>query len=204
MDLRLEAVKSFQVKPITIQEATPIITKWHYSGSTNGLLSEYCFGLFHKSHLIGSMIYGGMGMANVWKKYAEKRDEVIELRRLACIDLTPTNTESYFIGKTLRYLKKNTLIKKVISYADTFHNHTGIIYRASNFTHLGLTNPGRIIKSASGKMYHDKAIRTFYTNKDGVKQLKPFAKRLKEELRLGVAQYINTPGKHIYCYTLCK
>lgn len=202
MDLRQEAVKSFQVRPITIQEATPIIVDWHYSGSTNGLLVSHCFGLFHDEYLIGSMIYGGLGMANVWKKYADNRDEVIELRRLACIDLTPTNTESYFIGKTLRYLKKNTNLKKVISYADTFHNHSGIIYKASNFTHLGFTNSGRVIVDASGKMYHDKAIRTFYTNKDGVKDLKPFAKRLKKELDLGTAHYIDTPGKHIYCYTL--
>jgi len=202
MDFRLRAVKSFTVKEITIQEATPIIKQWHYSKSTNGLMVSYCFGLFCDDVLIGAMIYGKMGMANAWKKYADDPNDVLELRRLACIDLTPTNTESYFIGKTLRFLKKNTTVKLIVSYADTYHNHEGVIYKASNFKHHGFTSPGKIILDADGRTYHDKAIRTTYTNKYGIKDLKPFAKRLKESLELGDARYVNTPGKHIYCYQL--
>lgn len=197
-------VKSFTVRLITIQEASPMIQDWHYSKSTNGLMVSYCFGLFSDENLIGVMIYGRLGMANAWKRYAEKMDDVIELRRLACIDCTPKNTESYFIGKTIRWLKRNTDIKLIVSYADAFHGHSGIIYKASNFEYLGLTSPGKLILDSDGRTFHDKAIRTTYTNKDGVKSLKPFAARLKKRLEDGIAQYVKTPGKHIFIYKLAK
>lgn len=204
IDVRDLPVKSFIVKQIAIQEATPMIQDWHYSKSTNGLMVSYCFGLFSDNNLIGVMIYGRLGMANAWKKYADNMDDVIELRRLACIDNTPKNTESYFIGKTIRWLKQNTDIKIIVSYADAFHGHTGIIYKASNFEYCGLTSPGKLIVDHDGRTFHDKAIRTTYTNKDGVKQLKPFAARLKQRLEAGLARYVKTPGKHIFTYRLAK
>lgn len=148
--------------------------------------------------MVGAMIYGGLGMANCWKKYAEKREDIIELRRLCCIDDTPKNTESYFIGRTLKWLKKNTAIKKVISYADNTYNHRGIIYQASNFQHLGKTAKGRVIMF-NGKRYHDKTIRTKYKG-----ELKPFAKQIKEALENGEAYYVHTLGKDIYMYDLEK
>ncbi len=79
----------------------------------NGLKSNYCFGLFDNKNLIGVIMYGQIAMANVWKKYVKKENDLIELRRLCCIDDTPKNTESYFIGFTLRWLKKNTTYSKV-------------------------------------------------------------------------------------------
>jgi hypothetical protein len=202
LDLTNCKVKQFDVKLITIQEATHIIKDWHYSGSTNGLMVSQCFGLFYEGTLIGTIIYGGLAMANAWKKYAEQPSDVVELRRLACIDATPKNTESYFIGKTIRWLKRNTEYKLIVSYADPFHGHQGIIYRASNFEHKGMTSKGRMIQDQDGRLFHDKAIRTTYTNKKGVKSLKPFAARLKKRLESGDAKYINTPGKHIYTYQL--
>lgn len=204
IDVTQLPVKSFVVKQITIQEARPLIEDWHYSKSTNGLMVSYCFGLFSEDNMIGVMIYGKLGMANAWKKYANTIDEVIELRRLACVDETPKNTESYFIGKTIRWLKKNTDIKIIVSYADAFHGHTGVIYKASNFEHLGLTSPGKLIVDHDGRTFHDKAIRTTYVAKDGVKRLKPFAERLKARLEAGIAKYVKTPGKHIFVYRLAQ
>ena len=81
-------------------------------------------------------------MPNIWKKYAKAERKVIELKRLCCIDNTPKNTESYFIGKTLRWLKQNTDYDLVVSYADTFYGHSGVIYKASNFKHVGMTTKG--------------------------------------------------------------
>jgi len=202
LDVRDKKVKSFTVELITIQQATPIIKDWHYSGSTNGLMISHCFGLFSDSNLIGVAIYGGLAMANAWKKYATNRTDVIELRRLACIDNTPKNTESFFIAKTIKWLKRNTQHKLIVSYADTFHNHSGIIYQASNFQHVGMTSPGRIILDSDGRTFHDKSIRTTYTDKDNIKRLKPFASRLKKRLENGEANYVKTPGKHIYVYQL--
>lgn len=187
---------TYSVKPITRQEAESIIKEWHYSHSINGVMADYCFGLFDKEVLIGAMIFGRLAMANQWKKYVDVPTKLIELRRLACIDQTPKNTESFFIGHCLRWLKKNTAIELVVSYADSNYGHIGTIYKASNFEFKGMTATGRVIMWGD-KKYHDKAIRTTYKG-----QLKPFALRLKKALESGEAKYKDQEGKYIYLYRL--
>lgn len=189
-------VKEFEVYLCERKEIKDFIEKWHYSESINGLISDYCFKLVYKNEIIGAIIYGRFGMAGVWKRYGENQNDVTELRRLCCIDDTPKNTESYFIGKTLRWLIKNTDIKTVISYADPEFNHEGTIYKASNFELIGRTSKGRVIIH-KGRRYHDKAIRTKYKGK-----LKPFAIKLKEALDKKEAYYKTTEGKFIYKYNL--
>lgn len=189
-------VKEFSVVHCQRSEVKDFIEKWHYSKSINGLMSDYCFKLMDGDRMIGAMIYGRFAMANVWKKYSDSPEEVIELRRLCCIDDTPKNTESYFIGSTLRWLKKNTTIKTVISYADPEYGHEGIIYQATNFKDIGKTSAGKVIMY-NGKKYHDKAVRTKYKG-----ELKPFAVRLREALESGDAFYKRTEGKYIYEYKL--
>ena len=100
-------------------------------------------------------------------------------------------------------MKKNSDYKVVVSYADAHYNHTGIIYKATNFEYHGLTAKGRVI-DFNDKLYHDKCIRTYNTDKNGIKKLKPFAQRIKEALKDGRAKYVNTPGKHIYVFKLKK
>lgn len=200
-DYTNHSVKQFVVTPTTLQNVRDFIETWHYSGNVNGLRVSNAFALLADNNIIGGMIYGSMGMANVWKKYVSSEDKIVELRRLCCIDKTPRNTESYFIGKTLRWMKKNTNYEVVISYADSYHGHCGTIYKASNFEYHGMTAKGRLIEY-NGKTFHDKSIRTYHENKFGVKKLKPFAQNLKDALERGDAKYIDTPGKHIYIYRL--
>ena len=201
---------NYEIREVPLQTIKSLIETNHYSHSVNGLHWSYCFGLYDGDTLVGGMIYGTPAMRNAWRKYADKEEEIIELRRLACLDTLPQETidsegkrhsssiESYFIAHTLRWLRKNTAIKKVISYADAHHNHTGVIYRASNFKYLGCTPKGKRIIYA-GKSYHDKTIRTRYKGK-----LKPYAQRIVDALNKGDATWINTAGKHIYLYTLRK
>ena len=200
-DLTKANVKDFVVKPSNLRVTRAFIEKWHYSRNVNGLRISQVFGLFHEKNLIGAMIYGALGMANNWKKFVEAESKVVELKRLCCIDKTPKNTESYFIGKTLRWMKQNSDYDLVVSYADTYYGHEGIIYKASNFKHMGLTTKGKVI-DYNERYYHDKCIRTYYTNKDGEKVIKPFAQKIKGALETGEAKYVEMPEKHIYIYSL--
>ena len=201
LDLTKANVKDFVVKPSNLRVTRAFIEKWHYSRNVNGLRISQVFGLFHEKNLIGAMIYGALGMANNWKKFVEAESKVVELKRLCCIDKTPKNTESYFIGKTLRWMKQNSDYDLVVSYADTYYGHEGIIYKASDFKHMGLTTKGKVI-DYNERYYHDKCIRTYYTNKDGEKVIKPFAQKIKGALETGEAKYVEMPEKHIYIYSL--
>lgn len=187
---------NYEVRPVERKEIQEFVERNHYSGSINGCIADYCFALFDKGTMIGAMFYGRMAMRNQYKRFAEEESDVTELRRLCCVDDTPKNTESYFIGHTLRWLAKNTGIKVVVSYADKEYGHRGVIYQASNFKLEG-ERPGARVIDFEGKIYHDKAIRTKYK---GV--LKPFAQRLKLALEEGRATYRNTAGKVCYTYEL--
>ena len=112
------SVKNYTVSLCNRNEIKEFIETYHYSKNINGISSPYCFKLLDNGDMIGAMVYGYIAMRGVWKKYAEKETDLIELRRLCCIDDTPKNTESYFIGKTLRWLKQNTEAEVIISYSD--------------------------------------------------------------------------------------
>jgi hypothetical protein len=201
LDVSDKNVKSFTVDQVKFKTIRDFIEKWHYSKTVKGLHCTLYFGMFSEGNLIGAMMYGKLAMPGVSKKYVDNEDELIELRRLCCIDKTPRNTESYFVGKTIKWIKRNTKIKKIISYADPHYGHQGIIYKASNFEYLGITSPGRFIVDKDGCRKHDKTIR----NSDvinGVRVFRKHALELKEQLEKGEARYIVTPGKHIYMYTL--
>lgn len=197
IDLKKVDINEFVVKPVTIQEVKSFVEKWHYSRNINGLNISYVFGLFYKQYLIGSIIYGSLSMANTWQKYGTDETDVVELKRLCCIDATKKNTESFFIAKTIKFLKKYSNYKTIVSYADPYFNHQGTIYKASNFTHEGFTAKSKVILYKN-KIYHDKTIRSV----DDQKRLKPFTYEIKEALQLGQATYIDKPPKHIYCYEI--
>lgn len=190
------SVKNFVVKHVSRADIREFIEQNHYSGSINGCISDYCFALYDGETMIGAMFYGRMAMANQWKRFADSAEDVIELRRLCCIDDTPKNTESYFIGKSLKLLKKLWCGKVVVSYADKEYGHTGCIYKASNFK-LDREVSGAKVILYQGKRYHDKTVRTTYKG-----ELKPFAKKIKEALENGTATYKKTAGKFCYVYRL--
>ena len=191
------ALKNWAVKKVSRKCITSFIETWHYSKSINGCIADYCYALHDdSSNMKGAMLYGRMAMANQWKRFGDAPEDIIELRRLCCMDDTPKNAESFFIGRSLRMLKKEWGGKTVVSYADKEYNHVGTIYKASNFKQIDDTKGARVI-DYDGKLYHDKTIRTKYKG-----TLKPFAKRVKDALDSGEAFYKKTAGKHTYIYNL--
>lgn len=191
------ALEGYSVIKTDRKTITPFIEKWHYSHGINGCIADFCYALLNPDgELVGAMFFGRMAMANQWKRFSDDETQVIELRRLCCIDDTPRNAESFFIGRALKLLRSEWKGSIVVSYADKEHGHRGTIYKASNFTQLE-DIPGARVIMYRGKQYHDKAIRTKYKG-----ELKPYARRIKEALETGEAVYKNTAGKCTYIYKL--
>lgn len=192
------ALQDYQVKQVSRADIKDFIETYHYSNSINGCIADYCFALYSPGgEMVGAIFYGRMAMANQWKRFSDVPDNVIELRRLCCIDDTPRNAESFLIGRSLRLLRRlwnNRGI--VVSYADKEYGHQGTIYKASNFEMVGEVKGANVIYW-NGKRYHDKTIRTKYKG-----ELKPFAMRVKAALESGEAYYKKTSGKYTYVYKL--
>lgn len=124
------------------------ISKNHYT-KTSPRAVVLCFGVFNKNlEMVGACLFGSFSRLQSKIKY----DGCLELSRLFIDDNQPKNSESFVIGQCLRWIKKNTDYDGIISYSDRTEGHTGLIYRASNFTHIGVT----------GKSYH-------YLDQDGLR-----------------------------------
>ena len=195
-------VTDFTVEYTNRKAVKGFIEKHHYSQSINGIQSYHHFGLYTDGHfglpkMIGAMLYGIPSMPATAKKYNPiNPSRCMELRRLCCIDDTPTNTESYFIAKTLNWLKHNTDTEVVVSFADQHHNHSGTIYKASNFEYLGETGKARVLM-VDGEEYHSRSL-----NQDK----RPYGRELKRRYDSGDENifFISRKPKHIYVYYLNK
>ena len=195
-------VTDFTVELVQRNAVVSFIEKHHYSHNVNGIQSYYHFGLYRDGkfglpEMIGAMMYAMPSMPHTSKKYNPiNPDKCFELRRLVCIDDTPKNTESYFIGKTLRWLKRNTDKEVIVSFADQYHGHTGVIYKATNFEHYGETSKGTILM-VDGKEMHSRSLNQKY---------RPYSRELKRRYEAGDKNIFwkNTKPKHIYVYYLNK
>jgi len=128
------------VRVIKKETASNAYIRWHYFGS-KGFLATYNYGVYFNNEIVGAISFGIPNAGNIKGLYTkDTQGEYLELTRLALSEVCPKNSESRVIGITLRLLHKMLpTLKGIISYADTAQNHTGIIYKASNFKYLGLT-----------------------------------------------------------------
>lgn len=149
-------MKNYEVKRIPYKQAKEYIIKNHYShGCHNG--ASPCYGLFDEDELIGCLMFATpcseAVRSSIWGK--EHKDRVIELHRLHILDVTPKNTEFWFIAQCFKLLKEDKPnIKGIISFSDTTQRHEGIIYQATNFFSIGKTTPTTFYEDENGRLRH--------------------------------------------------
>jgi hypothetical protein len=152
-------------------------------------------GKFGIPELVGAMVYTRPTSPTAAAKYHPSNpDKCLELRRLCCIDDTPRNAESFFIGRTLKWLRKNTEIEFIISYADPEFGHAGTIYKASNFKLYGMTNESSQLE-VDGRRYHTRTLSKFD---------RPYGRKIHDRYVNGDPgiKLIKTKPKYIYVYSL--
>ena len=147
--------------------------------------------------MIGAMMYAYPSMPSTAAKYNPiNPDKCLELRRLVCIDDTPKNTESYFIGQTFRWLKEYTDMEVIVSFADTHYGHDGVIYKATNFEYLGETSKGQVLM-VDGKEMHSRSMN---------QKRRPYSREIKRRYDNGDENifFKDRSPKKIYVYYLDK
>jgi hypothetical protein len=153
------ALQGYWVEETTFNHTVrKFLKKWHYSDYVN-IQAKHTFCLFKEGNfgipeMVGVCIYTRpAGPSAGQSYYPQAPDKVLELRRLCLIDATPKNAESFFVSRTIKWLKKNTDWEFILSYADMEQGHSGVIYRASNFEYLGVTGVGKTLE-VDGKRFH--------------------------------------------------
>lgn len=188
------------ISPCQAKDVRDFIESNHYSHNMNGVKIKHCFKVEYDNELVGGVVFGAMS-TTAWKKFSDIETKVLELRRLVLVDEAGKNSESRVIGFCLRTIKKiDKSVEIIVSYADPYYNHSGTIYKASNFEYVGLSGKDNgYLDKETQKVYHSRALRTKYKG-----EYKPFAKRLRERLDNGLLVPIPIPPKHCFLFKLKK
>ena len=201
--------QNLSVRQIDKNTAKRMVIKNHYSHLWTKC--SVALGLFHdtgtphkffsgnKEDLIGVIIYGdpiGRYSGGSISTLLD-RTEVYELTRLYIHDGYGSNIESWFISQSFKWLKQNTNIKALISYADPKEGHAGTIYQATNWVYQGNSirpNDTYSFKLAvDGEWIHGRTLANTYKTND------------IEKLRKKIGHtfwYRVEPLKHRYVYVL--
>lgn len=167
------SLKNTKIKQISYLEAKNVIIEYEWL-KTMPLFNKYFFGIYFnvddKEYLGGVIIYSEEYSANkstTWNKY-DYTGKILLLSRGVCLWWTPKNTASFFISKTLKWLKKNTNYKIITATVDPAAGEIGTIYQSLNWIYVGLmagnyNKSGRETKRFSvyidGKLKHSRSIR---------------------------------------------
>ena len=147
---------NYVVLKIPTAFAKEYIIKNHYAHGCTSCPSA-CYGLLDGLNLIGVLMFACPCSENVRASVfgVEHKHRVIELHRLHILDVTPKNTESWFISKCLKLLQQDKPeIKGVLSFSDSSEGHEGIIYQATNAYRCGSTGSAIFYRDKQGRLRH--------------------------------------------------
>jgi hypothetical protein len=112
----------------------------HYLGVWPGVVVA-TLGLYREAVAVGVIVFS-LPPPETFVRYG---GETWELGRLWVDDSEPRNTESWFIARAVRYVRRfHREVVALVSYADPSVGHEGIIYRASNWLRDGRTDEERV------------------------------------------------------------
>lgn len=178
-------IKKYRIIKCAFSDIIHIFKQYHYKGGHMGGGISFCLALLDENNnIIGGSV---IGKPRHEKKYVGS----VEIRRMACLEEAPKNTESYFLSKVIWYISKNTDFKSVLSYADTSVGHKGTIYKASNFKLVGQTSESKHV-FWNGVRYHPRSLTID----------RPYSYRLREAIKTGEATLETGTPKNIYIYEI--
>lgn len=174
--------------PVPSRKALEVIREFHYShsGSTAAVRS---FGLYRVSdrRLLGVALFMAQRKSAAQSMWSGDHKRVLCLSRLAIDPRVPRNGASFLLGRAIRRLRDEGCWDCLTTYADTFEDHTGAIYKASNWEYMGLSTPRPRWQNAEGKIA---------SRKQGRRWRSP-----EEMKRLGYS-FVGSAPKHKYRFVL--
>ncbi len=182
-----------EIKKISKEQSLRLIVEYHYS-KVMPKLNKVFLGGYFEGQLMAVMTLGwGVRPLHTIKKLFPSlgTKDYWEIGKLCVADELPKNTESEFISKCIKYVKKkHPQIKLIYTWADGMLGKAGYVYQASNFLYGGFIWTDTYF-SDKGEKIHPRT-----TGKIGGRP------SLKKQKELGFKQYF---GKQFrYCYFLCS
>lgn len=188
------------IRPIPKCLAEPLIMSTHYS-RVMPRINKFFIGGFNDQQLVGVMTLGWgtrpLHTIKVIFPTLSTRD-YLELGKLCLDESCPRNSESQFISKSIKIIKKYfPKVKILFSWADGILGKPGYVYQASNFYYGGFIW-SEMYLDVDGNRIHP---RTFQGISPGEKIGKHKSRALSVTNSMGLKKYY---GKQFrYVYPLC-
>lgn len=133
-----------------------MVEHMHYAGGASKT-RVYLHGLFHRGDddLKGVIWWLPPTIAAARKVFPSRPNGVLSLSRLVVAPGVPKNAATFLIAASIKRINADRW-PCLLTYADTWQGHKGGIYRASNWTCLGETEPHRIYVDPAGKVISKK------------------------------------------------
>jgi hypothetical protein len=198
---------------VSKEEIKNLLYTYHYlKDESKDFKSGYNYGLF-KSSISDVMHIGDCLAACVFTKIPvpeiavgafglqrHEQDGLYELSRLCVhpdIQKTEYNITSWFVSRCIKRFRKDANVRAILSYADSNH-HSGVIYRACNFTYYGLTDPKKDFYYTDGTKHSRGSVRgaegEWRERSRKHRYLMIFDKHLKESLTWKEEKWYNNQG----------
>lgn len=130
-----------------------VISK-HYSRSKSIFWEGFCLVIDGKVE--GVAVYGQPSPAIQKHAFKDKDFRLYELSRVV-VQTPRKNAASFLVANSLKMLRQQPCA--VVSYADTAHNHCGILYQATNWKYTGATKSHDKLYLIEGKATHSMTLR---------------------------------------------
>lgn len=186
------------IKPIPTDVAYQAISKWHYS-RVMPKITHVCYGAFTDGALVGAITFGwGVRPLHTIKKLfpgLESKD-YWEIGKMAFTDALPRNTESNFLSRVIKHIKKTFPEKKLIyTWADGMLGKPGYVYQASNFLYGGYIWTDCYFDKDGERIHPRQSAAILNKFKDNKRKARPSHEQLVE---LGIEHYYGKQFRYVY------
>jgi hypothetical protein len=153
------AKADWAVRDVSIDVARLLVEQWHYAqGASNTgtyLHGLFPVGAFWESDCVGVAWWIPPTKSAALATYPRNWEGVLALSRLVIVPGMPTNAATFLLARSRRLIDSNRW-PCLVTYADQWRGHTGQIYKADNWTYLGMTG-AEATYTLNGRMIGRKA-----------------------------------------------
>lgn len=190
---------NYSVKLISQRIAKPFIIEYHYSHTyPAGCVN---LGAYQGEELIGVIVFGMSCQAKMASSVVPilRQSDYYELQRLFVKDCTRTGFESWFIGRSVYWLKTyRPEIVMLVSFSDPFYEHAGTVYQATNWIYTGANKGGKVYLNKDGRLAHPRTIAKGGIDKSELmEEWRPGKHRYVKFIKKGIDVYMHADTKEI-------
>jgi len=134
---------NYLVAPVPIRDAREMIERHHYAGGA-AITAVATHGLYALAGRLMGVAWWMPPIKSAALATWPNWEAVLALSRLVILPEAPVNSASFLLGRSIRLIRQDPRWECLVTYADTWREHTGAIYRATNWEYLGLTAPSPV------------------------------------------------------------